>query len=86
MQNDECVNDYISRVRLIANDMRSAREIMENGQIVEKIIRILSDKYNYIVSSIKESKDINKMILDELHSSLLVYEHKVKQKEVTEKH
>lgn len=64
--------------------MRSIGETMEDGQIVEKILRTLSDKYNYIVCSIEESKDINKMTVDELHSSLLVHEHKVKRQEMTE--
>jgi len=40
---------------------------MDDGHIVEKILRTLSDKYSYIVCSIKESKDINTMIVDELH-------------------
>jgi len=84
MQNGECVNDYISRVMIIANDMRATGEIMDDGHIVEKILRTLSDKYNYIVCSIKESKDINTMTIDELHSSLLVHEHKIQRKEVAE--
>ncbi|XP_015579968.1 uncharacterized protein LOC107261942 [Ricinus communis] len=84
MQNGECVNDYISRVMLIANDMRGAGETMEDRHIVEKILRTLSNKYIYILCSIEESKDINEMTVDELHSSLLVHEHKIKRKEVTE--
>ncbi|CAI8615965.1 unnamed protein product [Vicia faba] len=84
MQNGECVNDYIFRVMLTANDMRGAGETMENRHIVEKILRTLSDKYNYIVCSIEESKDINKMTVDELHRSLLVHEYKIKRKDVTE--
>nr|KYP60818.1 Retrovirus-related Pol polyprotein from transposon TNT 1-94 [Cajanus cajan] len=84
MQNGECVNDYISRVMIIANDMRGAGEAMEDGHIVEKILRTLSDKYNYIVCSIEESKDINEMMVDELQSSLLIHEHKIKRQEMTE--
>ncbi|KAE9605440.1 putative RNA-directed DNA polymerase [Lupinus albus] len=57
---------------------------MEDGHIVEKILCALSDKYNYIVCSIEESKDINEMTVDELYSSLLVHEHKIKRKEVIE--
>jgi len=84
MQNGECVNDYISRVMIIANDMRAVGEIMDDGHIVEKILRTLSDKHNYIVCSIEESKDINMMTIDELHSSLFVHEHKIQRKEVAE--
>lgn len=84
MLNGECVSDYISRVMLIANDMRGEGETMKDRYIVEKILRILSDKYNYIVCSIEESKDINKMTVDELHSSFHVQDYKIKQKEVIE--
>ncbi|XP_027915064.1 uncharacterized protein LOC114174419 [Vigna unguiculata] len=69
---------------IIGNDMRTARKIMDDGHIVEKILRTLSDKYNYIVCSIEESKDINTMIVDELHCSLLVHEHKIQRKKVVE--
>ncbi|XP_027335113.1 uncharacterized protein LOC113849412 [Abrus precatorius] len=84
MQNGECVNDYISRVMILANDMRGAGKTMDDGHIVEKILCTLSDKYNYIICSIKESKDINEMTVYELHSSLLIHEHKIKRKEVIE--
>ncbi|XP_052727839.1 uncharacterized protein LOC128195027 [Vigna angularis] len=77
-QNGESVNDYISRVMILANDMRGVGETMEDGHIVEKIMSTLSDKYNYIVCSIEELKDINKMTVDELHNSLLIHEHNIK--------
>ncbi|XP_014503243.1 uncharacterized protein LOC106763585 [Vigna radiata var. radiata] len=83
MQNGECVNDYISRVMIITNDMRGAGETMEDGHIVEKILRTLFDKYNYIVCSIEESKDINEMTINELQSSLLIHEHNIKRQEIT---
>ena len=45
--------------------------------IVEKILCSLMPKYDYVVCSIKESKDIDELLLDELQSSLLVYEQKM---------
>jgi len=65
MQGGECINDYISRVMIIVNDMRRVGEAMKDGHIVEKILRTLLDKYYYIVCSIEESKDINKITLDD---------------------
>ncbi|KAF8404908.1 hypothetical protein HHK36_009803 [Tetracentron sinense] len=41
-------------------------------KVVEKILRSLTEKFNYVVCSIKESKDID----DELQSSLIVHEQK----------
>lgn len=49
---------------------------MQDTKVVEKILRTLSEKYNYIVCSIEESKDINSLSIDGLQSSLLVHEQK----------
>ena len=50
---------------------------MSNVKIVEKILRSLTDKFNFVVCSIEESKDIDQLIVDELQTSLLVHEQKV---------
>ncbi|KAH0725475.1 hypothetical protein KY284_001340 [Solanum tuberosum] len=52
---------------------------MNDITIVEKILRYLMPKYDYVVSSIEESKDIYELSLDELQSSLLVHEQKMNQ-------
>ncbi|KAJ9538435.1 hypothetical protein OSB04_031168 [Centaurea solstitialis] len=54
-------------------------EMMRESQI-EKILRTLSKRFNYIVVSIEESKDINHMTVDELQSSLIVHEQKFRRK------
>jgi len=43
---------------------------------VEKILRSLTDRFNYMVCSIEESKDIDVLSIDELQSSLIVHEQK----------
>lgn len=44
--------------------------------IVEKILKTLIEKYNYVVVSIEESKNIDILTIDELQSSLVVHEQK----------
>lgn len=78
MKQGESVNDYFGRVMVIANDMRNYGEDMDDVKIVEKILRTLTDKWNYIVCSIEESKDIDTLSVDALQSSLLVHEQKFK--------
>lgn len=78
MKQGESVNDYFGRVMVIANDMRNFGEDMTDVKIVEKILRTLTDKWNYIVCSIEESKDIDTLSVDALQSSLLVHEQKFK--------
>lgn len=67
---------YFSRVMMVANDMKNLGEDIPDVKIVEKILRTLTEKWNYIVCSIEESKDIDKLSVDALQSSLFVHEHK----------
>lgn len=60
----------------IVNKMRTHDETMTYVTITEKILRSMTPKFNYIVCSIKESKDIDELSIDELQGSLLVHEHK----------
>ncbi|XP_052206739.1 uncharacterized protein LOC127811066 [Diospyros lotus] len=76
MKPSEGVSDYFSRVMFVANRMRVHGEKMKDVIVVEKILRSLSDKFNYIVYSIEESKDIDRLSIDELQSSLIVHEQK----------
>ncbi|XP_048232508.1 uncharacterized protein LOC112535352 [Ricinus communis] len=63
---------------VIANEMCSYGENMEDIKIVEKILRSLTEKWNYVVCSIEESKDTSNLSVDALQSSLLVHEQKFK--------
>jgi hypothetical protein len=74
MKIGETITDYFARVLTIANKMRSNGEQMRDVTIVEKILRTLTEKYNFVVVSIEESKDIDSLTIDELQSSLIVHE------------
>ncbi|KAL5543912.1 hypothetical protein UlMin_007696 [Ulmus minor] len=76
MRSGEGVTEYFSRVMTVANKMRIYGEDMQDVKVVEKILRSLTEKFNYVVCSIEESKDIDALTVDELQSSLIVHEQK----------
>lgn len=78
MKEGETITEYFSRVMVVANKMRSNGEVMLDGQIVQKVLRTLTDKFTYVVISIEESKDTGTMSVDELQSSLVIHEQKFK--------
>jgi hypothetical protein len=86
MKDGESVTEYCAKTMGISNKMRFHGEKMNDTVIVEKILRSLSSKFDYVACSIEESKDIEALSLDELQSSLLVYEHKMKRSTITEEH
>ncbi|XP_075087737.1 uncharacterized protein LOC107811669 [Nicotiana tabacum] len=68
----------------IANKMRINGEKLEDVTIIEKILRSMTAKFNYIVCSTEDSKDIDTLSIDELQSSLLVHEQKLNQQDKEE--
>jgi RNase H-fold protein (predicted Holliday junction resolvase) len=76
MKTCENITEYFAKVMTIASKMRIYGEQMRDVTIVEKILRSLTDRFNYIVCLIEESKDIDVLSIDELQSSLIVHEQK----------
>ncbi|KAI3713826.1 hypothetical protein L1987_72412 [Smallanthus sonchifolius] len=77
MKEGEGVTEYFARVMTVANDMRNWGDEMPDVKVVEKILRSLTENFNFVVCTIEESKDIDMMTVDELQSSLLVHEPKL---------
>jgi hypothetical protein len=52
-------------------------EMMNDVTVIEKIMRSMISKFDYVVCSIEESKDLDTMSIDELQSSLLVHKQRM---------
>ncbi|XP_050387263.1 uncharacterized protein LOC126803509 [Argentina anserina] len=74
MKEGEKVDDYFARTLTIANKMKANDENMEELVLVEKILRPMIAKFDYVVCSIEESNNIESLTIDELQSSILVHE------------
>jgi hypothetical protein len=79
MKSGESVTNYFSRTMVIVNKMRTHGDKTEDVIIVEKILRSMTPKFNFVVCSIEESNNIEELSIDELQSSLLVHEQKISQ-------
>ncbi|KAH7839293.1 hypothetical protein Vadar_002301 [Vaccinium darrowii] len=84
MKSGESVTDYFSRTMVIVNKMRFHGDKTEDVTIVEKILRSMTPKFNFVVCSIEEANNIDELSIDELQSSLLVHEQKINQQETKE--
>ncbi|KAL0432365.1 UNVERIFIED_CONTAM: Retrovirus-related Pol polyprotein from transposon TNT 1-94 [Sesamum latifolium] len=83
MKSGESIAVYFSRVMAITNKMRMFGDKSEDIIIIEKILRSLTPKFNFVVCAIEESKNIDELSLGELQSSLLEVEAEVKRREAT---
>ena len=55
---------------VIVNQMRRNGEALINAWIIEKNLRSLDPRFDYIVITIEESKLVDKLTMDELMGSL----------------
>ncbi|GAU40904.1 hypothetical protein TSUD_297090 [Trifolium subterraneum] len=83
MGDSETIDEYFARTMAIANKMTSYGERVTQVTIVEKILRSLTAKFNFVVCSIKQSNDVTTLSIDELHSSLIVQEQRIKSQQIS---
>ena len=77
MKDGETVSDYFTRTLTITNKLRFLGEILNDVTVIEKILRSMISKFDDVVCSIEESKDLDSMSIDELQSSLLVHKQRM---------
>ncbi|XP_077230202.1 uncharacterized protein LOC143863425 [Tasmannia lanceolata] len=64
MKDSEAVEDFYNRVISLVNQLRVNGEYIQDRRIVEKILRHLTRKFEYIVVAIEESKDLAYLSLE----------------------
>ena len=77
MKVGESVSEYFAQPLTIADKMKANGENKGDVAIAEKILRSMTPKFDYVVCSIEESKDIDILTIDELQSSLLLHEQRM---------
>ena len=70
----ENVDQFMTRVMRIVNQIRWTGEEIPDQRIVEKFLKSLPKKFEMVVTTILESKDLSKFSIDELMGSLLTHE------------
>lgn len=80
MTNSKNVSTYCNRIQEIINNIKVNRETLEEQQVVEKLMRSLPAKFNYVVAAIEEGSNISKMSIDRLMNSLCLHEQMMNQK------
>ena len=70
MKESEKICDSSTRVAEIVNQIRSYEDIIQEKEIVKKVLRSLPLKFDYVVVVLEESKDLSMYTMHELKNSL----------------
>jgi RNA-binding protein YhbY len=74
MQEDETFNEFYIKLNVVRNSMINLGKNVSNAKLIKKIMRSLSKRFRIKVTTIKESKDLDTMKIEELVGSLQTYE------------
>ncbi len=74
MKESDNIDSFFTHVIGLITQMRTHGETIEERRIVEKILRVLPSKFDAIVTTIEETKDLSNFSVDELHASLITHE------------
>ena len=74
MFDDECFDEFYTKLNDIVNSAYNLGEIYDQPKIVRKILRSLTENFRPKVTAITESKDVDSILVDELIGSLQSYE------------
>eukprot|EP00253_Pinus_taeda_P009946 PITA_09946 len=77
MKESENIDSFFTHVIGLITQMRTHGETIEERRIVEKILRVLPSKFDAIVTTIEETKDLSSFSVDELHASLITHEQRL---------
>ena len=74
MEEDESFDEFYAKLKVIVNLAFNLRETILEPKIVRKALRSLPKRFHAKITTIEESKDIDKIPLTELVGNLQTYE------------
>ena len=74
MEEDKSFDEFYAKLKDIVNSAFNLREIIPEPKIVRKVLKSLPERLQAKITTIEESKDIDKIPLTELVGNLQTYE------------
>jgi len=80
MEEKESIVDYFDRIQELVNAMRSCKDKISDEQVVDKILRTLPPRFDYVAIAIEESRYLDIMEIEELQHSLEAHEMRINER------
>ncbi|KAL8135853.1 hypothetical protein AgCh_010456 [Apium graveolens] len=66
MKSSENIGEFVTRLKMVKNEIKRNGESFDDVRVMEKLLHSLTRKFDYVVTSIEESKDLSTISIDEL--------------------
>ena len=83
MRDNEPIAEFSSQISTLINQVKSNGKESAEKRIVEKILRILPQKYDNLVMTIEKEKYLTTLTMDELMGTLQTHEHEINKSATT---
>ena len=77
MKEREDIDSFMNRVITVVNQLKIYGDDIKDQKVVEKVLRSLSTKFDVVVATIEEAKDLASLTVDEIMGSLLLHEARI---------
>ncbi|WVZ04379.1 hypothetical protein V8G54_025185 [Vigna mungo] len=74
MEDNDKVNEFFSRVITVVNQIRACGDKIIDAMIIEKIMRSMPAAFDHLVITIEETRDLEKLRIEELQSAFEAHE------------
>lgn len=81
MESNESVANFVNRLVVLTNQMRSCGETVSETMKVEKVLTGLTPNFDGVVSAIEQAKDLDTLKLEQLLGALEAHELKLKNRD-----
>ena len=66
MEENETIVEYFDKIQELVNAMRACKESITDQSVVDKILRTLPQRFDHLVVTIEETRDLDSMDLEDL--------------------
>jgi hypothetical protein len=85
MKDSDSIDFFYTHVIGLINQIKSHGETIEDKKFVEKVLRSLPPKFDTLVVTLEERKDLSHFSLDEMQASLINHEHILSRSSMSER-
>lgn len=80
MEENETVAEYFDKIKGLVNAMKMCNEKVSDQHVVHKVLQSLPLRFDHLVITIEETKDLETLEMEELQHSLEAHEYRLSER------